>query len=142
MQDADLSALANTTFETSGAILYLICYGYLDPLPVLTPLVGINTKSVFFFTVFSSSFLYTSPKILQPWKMSFAVSSRNLRIATERDGLYLFSLSQDQSGEWQDTKIRLDDFIGNSDGIIFRHCPSLSMIYPLISDTRMVQMGR
>lgn len=66
MQDADLSALANTTFGTSGAILYPICSGYLDPLPVLTPLVGINTKSVFFFTLFSSSFLYTSPKTIQP----------------------------------------------------------------------------
>ncbi|KAL1999969.1 hypothetical protein VTN02DRAFT_3728 [Thermoascus thermophilus] len=49
--------------------------------------------------------------------MSFHVSSSDIRIRVEPgQSTFLFCKARDSHGNWHDNEIRLDDFIGNTDG--------------------------
>lgn len=51
--------------------------------------------------------------------MSFFESCQNVRIEINDDSIFLHCDAQDVDGNFHRATLRLDDFIGNEDGIVF-----------------------
>jgi hypothetical protein len=55
--------------------------------------------------------------------MSFFESCENVRIEINGGSIFLHCDAQDVDGNLHPATLRLDDFIGNEDGMVFTHPP-------------------